>query len=539
MLLTWLAGVATAYFATTAGVSTEKVILRLDDGTAIHGTLYRPIAVEASDARMPGVVVLHGSATAHASCVPGLATPLARNGFVTLAIDVRGHGDSGGSLPASEFGDLEALLGQRGEHPEVHAAVEFLKTRPGVDPDRIALVGHSRGGWAAAAVGVERDDIGCVVSIGVGPRAVNLNRPRNFMILTGAKDRLAPELEGRRAIAAATANAVREDDVEFGSLSDGTARLWSIVTRVNHFTQLADPSITRRAVQWVAGSFLLKAGQVPGESLVLAVAGAILATLAGVAAAALLLAPLSARLLSTPTAVRHASLMRIVGLCGLAFLTAPVVAVVTQQLPSGPVAFALPALALLACLTGGSLLLELIPQRRSTVGDRWSPGFSRSSRLKAGLQLLRPLLLGAFAFLLALLWLGMVWGATWSDLTPTPWRLLLGLVLLPLCLPLCLVLALGVQRAAGNDVSSAWRTLARGGLWLGLAVLLWLGQELFAAQTCPLFAVPVFFVAVSFLVPLPLWLVSDRSGLWIARGFCHAIGLAWLLACHLPFVHSG
>jgi hypothetical protein len=50
--------------------------------------------------------------------------------------------------------------------------------------------------------------------------------------------------------------------------------------------------------------------------------------------------------------------------------------------------------------------------------------------------------------------------------------------------------------------------------------------------------VPAGFVAASFLVPLPLWLLPNRRGMASARAVCHAGALAWLLGCHLPFVHG-
>ncbi len=68
-----------------------------------------------------------------------IAYALAREGFVTLRYDKRGIGNStgeGGDFPEPSLRDLKA-------------AVAFLKDNPEVDPERIALVGHSLGGlWS-------------------------------------------------------------------------------------------------------------------------------------------------------------------------------------------------------------------------------------------------------------------------------------------------------------------------------------------------------------------------------------------------------
>ena len=76
-------------------------------------------------------------------------------GFV---FDKRGTGESEGKY-SQNFPDLAG---------DVKAAVEFLETRPEVDPARIGLVGFSQGGWIApmaAAQGAEVNTI--VVNYGV------------------------------------------------------------------------------------------------------------------------------------------------------------------------------------------------------------------------------------------------------------------------------------------------------------------------------------------------------------------------------------
>lgn len=81
-----------------------------------------------------------------------IAYVLAQEGFVTLRYDKRGVGNStgeGGDFPEPSLRDLKA-------------AVAFLKDNPSVDPQRIALVGHSIGGLWALMEAAGNDSIAAV-----------------------------------------------------------------------------------------------------------------------------------------------------------------------------------------------------------------------------------------------------------------------------------------------------------------------------------------------------------------------------------------
>ncbi|MFI6393071.1 alpha/beta hydrolase [Nonomuraea sp. NPDC050540] len=104
--------------------------------------------VLAGDLRVPpgsGVrpaVVLTGPFTGVREQVTGLyAERLAAEGFVTLAFDHRCWGESGGEPRRHE--DVQGKL------HDLRAAVSLLRSRPEVDPDRIAAVGICLGGGYA------------------------------------------------------------------------------------------------------------------------------------------------------------------------------------------------------------------------------------------------------------------------------------------------------------------------------------------------------------------------------------------------------
>lgn len=88
-----------------------------------------------------------------------LADYLTRRGIAVLRLDDRGVGGSTGDLPNSTTEDLagDALV-----------AVEFLKSCPEIDSQRIGLVGHSEGGLIAPLAASRSDDVKFIVLL-AGP----------------------------------------------------------------------------------------------------------------------------------------------------------------------------------------------------------------------------------------------------------------------------------------------------------------------------------------------------------------------------------
>jgi dienelactone hydrolase len=518
----WLAGTGTAVVVTYGGVRTAPVDLQLADGTPIHGTLYRP---RADSGPAPAAVVLHGTAASHASCAPGLAVPLARLGFAVLALDLQGHGRSGGGVARHDYDQLEAMLRTAPDPPELDAALAFLRAQPFVDPRQgVALLGHSRGGWVAASAGCRRPDVACVVSVSCAPAFCDPRRPRNVLFLMGGLDQVIPARAYRAAFARATAER-GEPGMTFGDFGRGTARLLVLSPWSLHLSTLADPTVTRRAVQWAAWAVGRPPGTVPGKRLMAATAAAVAASLGALLALGGLAAGLARRLLPRPAPSCGRPRRAPAALLGLALLAPAAAARVGDHVPDGGVLFASHALALLAVVAlvavlAGALARGALPQP----GE--APGKGHVGRGAA---------LGVLTGAVGLALLGTTWGTTWLEPVPTARRLGLGLVLLVLLLPCTLALASGVQRALAPGVGTAWRAAA----WLGLPLMLWLGHTVLVRGERPFLGIPLLFVAASAAVPLPLWLLRDRPGLAAARGVAHALTAACLLAWHLPFVHRG
>ena len=109
---------------------------------------------DVSPAAAPAVVVMHGWGGNAALMLP-LARPLHEAGYATLFVDARCHGasddDSFASLPR---------FAEDTEH-----AFAWLAAQSGVDPARIALLGHSVGAGAVLFAASRTPQVAAVVSV--------------------------------------------------------------------------------------------------------------------------------------------------------------------------------------------------------------------------------------------------------------------------------------------------------------------------------------------------------------------------------------
>lgn len=156
-------------------VEGSHVVERLDFATERHADgsvervptlLVRPAAGSGSG-RRPAVIVLHGTGGTKEAQRQWL-DDLARRGMIALAIDARHHGERAGGEKGSAA--YQAAItrawksgpGQPQAHPlyydtvwDLWRTVDYLRSRPDVDPDRLGMIGFSMGGiqtWLAASV---------------------------------------------------------------------------------------------------------------------------------------------------------------------------------------------------------------------------------------------------------------------------------------------------------------------------------------------------------------------------------------------------
>ncbi|MFC2105677.1 alpha/beta hydrolase family protein [Candidatus Bipolaricaulota bacterium] len=93
-----------------------------------------------------------------------LAVALSDVGIASFRFDKRGVGDSEGDATLASRSDLL---------DDARAAIRALREQPGIDPDRIILIGHSEGSYLAPVLAVEDPNIAGVVLLAGAARALD------------------------------------------------------------------------------------------------------------------------------------------------------------------------------------------------------------------------------------------------------------------------------------------------------------------------------------------------------------------------------
>lgn len=134
------------------GLTAHEVRLPAGPGLQLFAWYLPPAA---SGVPAPGVVLLHGWG-GNASHLLGAAQALQRAGYAVLLPESRNHGrsdrDGHSSLP--RFAE------------DLEHALDWLADQPGVDPQRLAALGHSVGGAAVLLVASRRPALAAAVAVG-------------------------------------------------------------------------------------------------------------------------------------------------------------------------------------------------------------------------------------------------------------------------------------------------------------------------------------------------------------------------------------
>ncbi|MCX8183247.1 MAG: alpha/beta fold hydrolase [Crenarchaeota archaeon] len=252
LTVAFLTGVTVAFIINNDFGRLEVKSVKITDGEHyISGILYRPHAATEENP-LPAVVLVHGISSAKES-MSSIALELARRGFVTLSIDVVGHGDSGGRLGATKDPSLGAL-----------AALRHVETLPYVDASTLGLVGHSLGAGAVRAAAAAHQGVKATVLIAGGlggiasnPSAygvLNTTFPRNLLVAIGRQDvlfnlnqvigELLPPVFGVPKISLGTL---------YGDFTSGTARKL-VAPATTHLLEPLDPTIVSETVVWMSSA---------------------------------------------------------------------------------------------------------------------------------------------------------------------------------------------------------------------------------------------------------------------------------------------
>lgn len=122
------------------------------EGLKCAGWFYRSPGRESS----PCIVLAHGFGGVKEMRLDAYAETFAEAGYHALVFDYRHFGDS--------EGEPRQILSIRKQHQDWHAAIQFARGLPGVDPRRIILWGTSFSGGHVIAVASREKDIAAVIS---------------------------------------------------------------------------------------------------------------------------------------------------------------------------------------------------------------------------------------------------------------------------------------------------------------------------------------------------------------------------------------
>ncbi|WP_141501910.1 alpha/beta hydrolase [Paenibacillus luteus] len=136
-------------------VSTEwGPVTFMSHGSKVEGWLLQPAAhAESKEGKLPIIVIAHGWGS-NRTRVLRYAHSLYQAGFAVFMYDARSHGDSD-SIHAPS-----ALMFR----DDVMVAVEVARHLPGIDAQRIAVLGHSLGGFGALLALESGMDVKAVVT---------------------------------------------------------------------------------------------------------------------------------------------------------------------------------------------------------------------------------------------------------------------------------------------------------------------------------------------------------------------------------------
>jgi uncharacterized protein len=142
----------------TNPLTDSKKIWFYSDHTRIAGLLWIPKSIEPGK-KLPAVVLARGFGSLKEFVNPGFATRLNKEGYIALAFDYRGLGESEG-IP----GNLLPL-----DHCEdIRSAITFLESVSEVDTEKIGLIGDSMGASHVIYAAAFDKRAKCVISYG-GP----------------------------------------------------------------------------------------------------------------------------------------------------------------------------------------------------------------------------------------------------------------------------------------------------------------------------------------------------------------------------------
>jgi pimeloyl-ACP methyl ester carboxylesterase len=198
-------------------------------------TIITPMGI--SPASRPSILIAHGLAGS-AVLMRGFALTLAHAGYTTISWDFKGHGANPNPFVLGS-GSNDLLR-------DAEAALSEAETTGLIDPQRIAILGHSMGSGIALSYGVSHPDTSATIAISPVRQAVSPDLPHNLLLMAGSlESQFVTNAEQLLTIAGG-----ERDD-----FTNGTARKLVIVPNVEHISILFSPTAHSTVRSWLDSIF--------------------------------------------------------------------------------------------------------------------------------------------------------------------------------------------------------------------------------------------------------------------------------------------
>ncbi len=192
---------------------------------------------DAAPASRPTVLIAHGFAGSSV-LMRGFALTLAHAGYTTVSWDLDGHGTN--PTPLTSSSESNDLL-YNAEAALVEAEIPGL-----IDPQRVAILGHSMGSGVAVSYGSIHPDTSATIAISPISQSVTPILPHNLLIMAGS---LEPQFVTNAKHLLAIAGG------QSGDFTSGAARELVVIPNVEHITILFSPTSHAIARTWLDETF--------------------------------------------------------------------------------------------------------------------------------------------------------------------------------------------------------------------------------------------------------------------------------------------
>ena len=206
-------------------------------------TIYRPQSGRA----VPVILIAHGFAGSQ-QLMQAFATTFARNGYIAVSFDLRGHGRN----PLPLTGSITSADGATRTLTTQTAAIAAYARALG--DGRLAILGHSMSSDIVVRYAETRPDLAATIAVSMFSPAVTATQPRNLLVIVGGWE-AGLKQEAVRAVAKATAPNPAVEGVTYGSFFDGSARRASFSPHVEHISVLYSQASMASAMSWLDAAF--------------------------------------------------------------------------------------------------------------------------------------------------------------------------------------------------------------------------------------------------------------------------------------------